>query len=71
MSPGGACERNVPGHHPALEQVANAPRYPHRLVEEVRLERDHTVTSRSASVVRVTGCHPHTIGERRRDVGVR
>jgi hypothetical protein len=42
MSPGGACERNVPGHHPALEQVANAPRYPHRLVEQVRLEGEHT-----------------------------
>ena len=38
-----ACERIVPGHHPALEQVANAPRYPHRLVEELRLEGEHTL----------------------------
>ncbi len=37
------CERIVPGHHPALEQVANAPRYPHRLVEELRLEGEYTV----------------------------
>ena len=38
-----ACERIVPGHHPALEQVANAPRSPHRLVEELRLEGEHTL----------------------------
>ena len=42
-SSGFACERIVPGHHPALEQVANAPRYPHRLVEELRLEGEHTL----------------------------
>ena len=37
------CERIVPGHHPALDQVANAPRHPHRLVEELRLEGEHAV----------------------------
>lgn len=42
-SSGFACERIVPGHHPALEQVANAPRHPHRLVEELRLEGEHTL----------------------------
>jgi len=47
MSAAGAsgvpCERIVPGHHPSLDQVANAPRYPHRLVEELRLEGEHSV----------------------------
>ena len=41
--PSAPCERIVPGHHPALEQVANAPRYPHRLVAELRLDGEHTL----------------------------
>ena len=37
------CARVVPGHHPAFDQIANAPRSAHRVVEGLWLEGEHTV----------------------------
>lgn len=53
---GFACERIVPGRHLALalEQVPNVPRYPHRLVDDLRLEGEdslHLVLDDGGAVV--------------------